>query len=405
MDELILLFLAAVMLYYHQAHFDLEPSIKNSNRGPELIAEWLERPKLLFKGTGLQHHTFLDLIAWIRQETALDDTRYMRLEEKVAIFLHLCHQGAGYINTGLQFGRAPDTISRYAITILDLQKLTKSSYRCFNSVLNTLVLLHYQTVRQPMSTDPIPEAIHQNPKLWPYFKDCIGAIDGTHIHAHIPAAEQAAWRNRKGFISQNVFAACSFDLQFTFIHAGWQGSAHDSLVLKDALAKQRFKPPANRYYVADAGFYNCDFMLIPYAKTRYHLREYAKAQLRPETKEELFNLRHAQLRNAIKRIFGVIKRKFKILLRAPEYSIKQQIQLVLGLTALHNFIAIRDRNSDIDFQDLEEFDTWVNWCPIPPPSYEARATTAKTEMGQLRDSIAEQMWADYQDILRGRGQI
>jgi hypothetical protein len=146
-------------------------------------------------------------------------------------------------------------------------------------------------------------------------------------------------------------------------------------------------------------------MLIPYAKTRYHLREYVKAQLRPETKEELFNLRHAQLRNAIERIFGVIKRKFKILLRAPEYSIKQQIQLVLGLTALHNFIAIRDRNSDIDFQDLEEFDTWINWCLIPPPSYEARATTTKTEMGQLRDSIAEQMWADYQDILRGRGQI
>jgi hypothetical protein len=96
-------------------------------------------------------------------------------------------------------------------------------------------------------------------------------------------------------------------------------------------------------------------MLIPYAKTRYHLREYAKAQLRPDTKEELFNLRHAQLRNAIKRIFNIIKRKFKILLRAPEYIIKQQIQLVLALTALHNFVTIRDIHSDLDFQDLEEF--------------------------------------------------
>jgi hypothetical protein len=38
-DELILLFLAAVMIYYHQTHFDLESSIKNPNRGPELIAE------------------------------------------------------------------------------------------------------------------------------------------------------------------------------------------------------------------------------------------------------------------------------------------------------------------------------------------------------------------------------
>jgi DDE superfamily endonuclease len=160
-------------------------------------------------------------------------------------------------------------------------------------VLNALVLLYFQTVRQPTSTDPIPDEIQQNTKFWPYFKDCIGAIDGTHIYIYIPTAEQAAWRNRKGFISQNVFAACSFDLQFIFIHAGWQGSAHDALVLKDAIVKQRFRPPANRYYVADTGFYNCDFMLIPYAKTRYHLREYVKAQLRPNTKEELFNLRYA----------------------------------------------------------------------------------------------------------------
>jgi hypothetical protein len=119
-DELIFLFLITAMLYYHQAHFDLRPSIANPKRGFELINEWLERPKLLYKGTGLQRQTFLDLVAWIRQETALDDTRYMRLEEKVAIFLHLCHQGAGYINTGLQFGRALDTISRCAIIILDL---------------------------------------------------------------------------------------------------------------------------------------------------------------------------------------------------------------------------------------------------------------------------------------------
>ena len=123
-DEFFLLFLVAAILYYQQAHFDLQPSISNPRRGPELIAEWLDRPKVLFKGTGLQRHTFLDLVAWIRQETPLNDTRYMCLEEKVAIFLHICHQGAGHINTALQFGRALDTISRYAITILDTQKLT-----------------------------------------------------------------------------------------------------------------------------------------------------------------------------------------------------------------------------------------------------------------------------------------
>jgi hypothetical protein len=215
---------------------------------------------------------------------------------------------------------------------------------------------------------------------------------------------QAAWRNRKGFLSQNVFAACSFDLQFTFIHAGWQGSAHDSLVLKDALIKDRFLPPQGKYFVADAGYYSTDFLLIPYQKTRYHLREYAKAKLRPETKEELFNLRHAQLRNAIERIFGVVKRKFKILQRPPEFSIRQQVQLVLALTALHNFVISRQASSDVDYHDLDEFDE-AEWSPPAPPDVETRYGEAKVAMQRLRDEIAEQMWADYIAILQHRGQL
>jgi hypothetical protein len=39
----------------------------------------------------------------------------------------------------------------------------------------------------------------------------------------------------------------------------------------------------------------------------------------------------------IERIFGVIKRKYKILNTPPEYSIDTQSDLILGLAALHNF--------------------------------------------------------------------
>jgi len=39
----------------------------------------------------------------------------------------------------------------------------------------------------------------------------------------------------------------------------------------------------------------------------------------------------------IERIFGVIKRKYKILNTPPEYSIDTQSDLILGITALHNF--------------------------------------------------------------------
>ena len=34
-----------------------------------------------------------------------------------------------------------------------------------------------------------------------------------------------------------MLAAISFDLKFTYVLAGWEGSAYDSLVLNDAFAR------------------------------------------------------------------------------------------------------------------------------------------------------------------------
>jgi hypothetical protein len=49
---------------------------------------------------------------------------------------------------------------------------------------------------------------------------------------------QAAFRGRKHTTTQNVLAAVSFDLRFTYVLAGWEGSAHDALILTDALSRQ-----------------------------------------------------------------------------------------------------------------------------------------------------------------------
>jgi hypothetical protein len=73
----------------------------------------------------------------------------------------------------------------------NITRLT-NCYRAFNLILNALVLLYFKTIKQLTAELPIPREITNNLKLWPYFKDCVGAIDGTHIHAYIPTGEQAA---------------------------------------------------------------------------------------------------------------------------------------------------------------------------------------------------------------------
>jgi len=69
-----------------------------------------------------------------------------------------------------------------------------------------------------------------------YFSNCIGAMDGTHITAIVENNPelQKRWRNRKAYFSQNVLAVCNFDMPFSYVLAGWEGSAHDSQVLRDA---------------------------------------------------------------------------------------------------------------------------------------------------------------------------
>ena len=75
---------------------------------------------------------------------------------------------------------------------------------------------------------------HKLTKYTPFFDYCIGALDGTHIEVIVKAAEREAYNNRHGYTSQNVVATCDFDMRFTYVGSGTEGSAHDMWVLKKA---------------------------------------------------------------------------------------------------------------------------------------------------------------------------
>lgn len=199
-DDIVLL-AVAVQYRRHQASSS-SPKPFALTRRP--LDEWLKHPVLLFNAIGIHLPTFERLCAWLRAHTSIENANSkMTLEEKVLIFLHICRHGVGFRESQIVFNHSTDTISR-----------------SFHAVLEGLVQLHQEVVLQPTDHQTVPPEIATNPKLFPWFKDCVGAVDGTHIHAFVPTAEAPPWRNRKGFHSQNVFAACSFDLRFTFVYPG-----------------------------------------------------------------------------------------------------------------------------------------------------------------------------------------
>ena len=131
-------------------------------------------------------------------------------------------------------------------------------------------------------------------------------MNGTHIYAYLKIKDAVPFRNRKGTLTQNVLGVYTFDLQFSCIFPGWEGSAHGTRVFEDAMNKGAFSVPPGKFYLPDAGYISRWPFLIPYHGVRYHLREQNISQLRPQNKEELFNLRHSSARNAVERIFDVL---------------------------------------------------------------------------------------------------
>ena len=53
----------------------------------------------------------------------------------------------------------------------------------------------------------------------------------------MPPEIQGRFRGHKDGTMQNVLAAISFDLKFTYVLARYEGSAHDSRVLNDAFTR------------------------------------------------------------------------------------------------------------------------------------------------------------------------
>jgi hypothetical protein len=65
----------------------------------------------------------------------------------------------------------------------------------------------------------------------------------------------AAFRGKKHYTSQNVLATVDFVMRFTYVLAGFEGSAHDASILADNLSRpDGLQIPDGKFYLGDAGY-------------------------------------------------------------------------------------------------------------------------------------------------------
>ena len=138
------------------------------------------------------------------------------------------------------------------------------------------------------------------------------------------------------------------------------------------------------------GLFSCCYVLL-----------IAHEYCRPKNYKELFNLRHSQARNVVKRIFGVVKRRFRLLVVAPEYDLATQAKMVPAICVLHNFIRIHDVD---DIPEIEGFRSRGQATGALMGLGGDISNAERNRASELRESIAKAMWTSYQSIIDGQNQ-
>ncbi|RVW89736.1 hypothetical protein CK203_047240 [Vitis vinifera] len=321
-DDLDEIFIAHIMNEYEEIFLCKTPQRTSMLSGAQFVRDMIEgHPQTCYELFRMDKETFMNLCDHLKRHENLQDTRFVTVEEAVAMFLLIVGHNVRMRVVAYRFQHSTETVARH-----------------FKEVRRALCRLGKILICPNNMTNEVSSYVASNPKYFPWFKDCIGAIDGTHISAWVPADRQTSFR----------------------------GIANDARVFLDALTRPEVNfpwPSEGKYYVVDSGYPCISRFLPPYRGERYHLQEYRGRRNQP-------------------------------------IRPSRQPSIVVACCTLHNWIRLSTQNDQLfreyEVEDLsiegEEESTSSRNHSIDL-SYESAAA-----MAACRDQIAEVMWANYINV-------
>jgi len=235
------IFVSALVGEYVVNHLCKEPCRTSELKGHSWVQEILQgNPTRCYEMFRMEKHVF-NLLCIELVELGLKSSNRMTVEEMVAMFLVVVGHGVGNRMIQERFQHSGETVSRY-----------------FHRVLHVVLKLSIKYIKpeDPMFRD-CHSKIKNDQRYWPFFKNAIGAIDGTHVSCVVSGSEQTRFIGRKGYPTQNIMAVCDWNMCFTFVLAGWEGIVHDARVFDQALTNANLNfphpPPGLLFYTTTNG--------------------------------------------------------------------------------------------------------------------------------------------------------
>ncbi|KAG8367126.1 hypothetical protein BUALT_Bualt16G0040100 [Buddleja alternifolia] len=254
----------------------------------------------------------------------------------------------------------------------DFKRSMQTVRKYFHEVLVAVLKLHALFL-----VTPVPIGDDCTNQRWKFFKGCLGALDGTYIKVKVNESDKGRYRTRKGDIAVNALVVCDINQNFIYLLKGWEGSAANCRVLRDAINRPHgLKVPHGNYYLCDNGYANGDGFLTPYKGVRYHLDEWGEGSLSPQNPHEYFNMYHSKARNVIERTIGLLKQRWAVLRSQTFYSIQTQNRIIMACVLLHNFIQLEmqvdpleddldsdnEENNGVEYIDIvQSTQAWTNY--------------------------------------------
>ena len=168
-------------MYYYKTYCNKAEHRVLLETGYQWVMRRLGSQTYCYKNFRMHRIVFEQLHNVLVQSYGLKSSRKMTSVEALALFLWACGCPQGIIQAEDRFCRSKETCSRK-----------------FDRVLDSLNNLAADIIR-PL--DPEFRRVHrrlQSPRFSPYFDNCIGAIDGTHIPVVVPANQVIQHTGRKG---------------------------------------------------------------------------------------------------------------------------------------------------------------------------------------------------------------
>ncbi|XP_058449440.1 uncharacterized protein LOC131429379 [Malaya genurostris] len=160
------------------------------------------------------------------------------------------------------------------------------------------------------------------------FINVLGCIDGCYIYIRQPANKiRSTYVNRHDLLSITLQGICDSNKRFMDVCIGAPSKVHDARIFSiSPISKELPVLCEGKFHLlGDAAYPLREYLLTPY-------KDYGTSSPR----RRRYNIKHSQARVKIENAFGLLKQRFRQLVRLNFFDTERASKFVLACCVLHN---------------------------------------------------------------------